>query len=82
MRQSVAALASVGDYIICRGVWVKVQAVKTYRPGQHLQSPICNDMIARELVTAKGSRWHGHKPGDTYKGCEVLSQAPSGVSFE
>lgn len=82
MCYSVAALATVGDYIICRGVWTKVLAVKTHRPGRHLQSPIVDDMVAREWVTGEGSRWHGHLPGDTYKGCEVLRLAPSGVSFE
>ena len=78
------AEAFVGDFVIYSGVYRDVVAVKTYLPGEDRPAdcPVMPGWVVREIVTEDGSRWFGHKPGETYKGSEILVRYPDGISFE
>jgi hypothetical protein len=77
-----AALAQPGDTVICNGEPYTVLDVHVHGPGEHRHSPILDGHYAREVVTAAGSRWFGHAPGDSYRGVEVVARQPGGVRFE
>ena len=49
----------LGDRIICDGAEALVIDIIDHPPGTHNLSPICNNIMAREFVTSRGSRWRG-----------------------
>ncbi len=52
-------VADIGDLVLCNGEYAKVVQIITYEPGFHPDSPIRNDLPARQWVTEAGSRWAG-----------------------
>ena len=77
-----ACLAQPGDVVIHDGRQVRVLQVHDHAPGGHADSPIRDEMVAREVVTETGIRWFGHQPGDAYRGAEVAIRYPDGVRFD
>lgn len=65
--------------IVCGGTIytdVPVTSVRAYPAGQHPASPLISTCTAIELVTPRGSRWHGfasaHIDGSLRMACELL----------
>lgn len=54
----------VGDFVFCDGTYQKVRLIRTFPPGAHPESPIRNDMPARQVLTDVGSRWRGLREGE------------------
>lgn len=63
-------------------VVARVIHVQTYAPYTHPLSPVRDDYVARQVVTAQGSRWAGHPRKGLYRGAEIRDVMPNGVSFE
>lgn len=51
--------------ILVDGKWTELRERVDYAPGEHPDSPIRNDIPAREWRTAHGSRWSGLRPDGT-----------------
>jgi hypothetical protein len=60
-KDSLDPTLSAGDLILCRGAYATVTGIKHHAPGEHAESPIRNDWTATEIVTVRGSRWHGRE---------------------
>lgn len=59
-----AADAQAGGYVIMDGRYQLVRTVAEHAPGRHPHSPILDHLRAREVVTARGSRWSGVRGPD------------------
>jgi hypothetical protein len=61
------------DWIICREFSGPVIVVLDYAAGDHPDSPIRNELPAREWVTESGSRWSGIQSDGTATNPPVTS---------
>lgn len=52
-------VAEVGDLVLVGGEYRTVQAIVDWAPGEHPDSPIKNELPARQWFTFGGSRWSG-----------------------
>ncbi len=83
VRHKPAALAVPGDLAIVDGTFAEFIAVHTYAPGQHPAGlAVYADHVARVVITTRGTRVFGHRPGERYRGVEISTLAPEGISFE
>lgn len=56
---------SVGDLVPCQGAYATVTKIRSHSPGTHT-SPIREQLVAIEITTTRGTRWHGRgvRPGE------------------
>lgn len=80
-----AVTAAPGTLVLLAGTWTRVLWTIDWPPGTHegYAPRIPDHWWARQVVTAAGSRWLGHAPGQRYEDAVVsLNAAAGGISFE